>query len=203
MLQEAQTNGLGGAHKLNCCALVSVARRGITRRMVVRDGECPTVVAKHGIQDLSNRKERPIDRALADRDDPQQLVPGIAHEDDHTLSPCAAQLTKRHSGDILRAPQPLATRLGVAHQIAQPERRSEDGGLRRPDPRVAGQLLRKGRSNAGQPAEVRDERVCQLGSTLTLAARAQKDRDKLAFAECPDSQRQQTFARTVVGGDVP
>jgi len=83
--KEAETTDLGGLANLASGTKVSGARIGLAAGMVVCKSEGSPVVPKNGIQDLADRDERPVHRAIGDSDHSANSVGSIADENDHTL----------------------------------------------------------------------------------------------------------------------
>ena len=54
VIKEAKSNDVCSFPQIVCCASVLVARGRVTRRVIVRDGESPTVMAKHSVEDLAD-----------------------------------------------------------------------------------------------------------------------------------------------------
>ena len=170
--------------------------------MVVRNGECPAVVAEDGVEDLPDGEERPVDCAFPDRNRSHEAVRWVADEDDDPLSSGPMQLPDSDPCNILGAAQARAVGRCLQGQLAEAERCGERRGLRRTDPRMTGDLFRSGQGKLGEPTEVRDQGVGELESALTLTASPQKKRQELTIAQGLGAERQESVAGPIAGWEI-
>jgi hypothetical protein len=70
------------------------------------DGERPTIMAKHRVEDLANWQEGAVDAALAYLNDQPEVIRGIADEHDCSLTGGISNLPYRDGGDVGGASQP-------------------------------------------------------------------------------------------------
>lgn len=86
MAQEAEACDSCRPSHLLGCAPVRVAWLGVATRMVVSQGEGSAVVAEDGIEDLTHRHQRLIDRTGGDRHGAAKPVCGVADQDDNPFT---------------------------------------------------------------------------------------------------------------------
>jgi hypothetical protein len=106
MFEEAKTNRSCGRAQAFSRLNVLRSRCWVAGRVVMGDGERPTIMAKHGVEDLANWQEGTVDAALAYRNDQPEVIRGIADEHDCSLAGGVSNLPYRDGRDVSGASQP-------------------------------------------------------------------------------------------------
>lgn len=198
VVEEAKPNQPGRRAEFVRRSKVFRARGRVARRMVVSDGERPTVMAKHRMEDLPHWKEGAVDGSLTYGNDPPEVIRAIADEHDRSLAGGAPELVHRDGSNVGRRAQ--ARWGGVAgSKSGQAEGGDQSRRLFWSDARESGELLRPGPPEPRDASKVPGESPRRLQAVLPSLAALQDERDELLRAERVDSTAGQTVMRVIEG----
>jgi hypothetical protein len=100
VVQEAEADDFRRSAQCVRRSKVFRPRGRVARRVVVGDSERPTVVAQHGVQDLTHRQEGAVEAAFAYRNHSPELIRSVTNQHDRSLTGSCFQLANRDGGDV-------------------------------------------------------------------------------------------------------
>lgn len=166
--------------------------------MVVGDGERPTVIAEHRVEDLSDWQKGAVEAALADGKDLSEVIRGIADEHNRSLASRGLKLMHSDRSDVGGGCQPRWTRVARS-EPGQAEGRDESCCLFASEARDGGEFVRPSSQESRDAPEVPGESTRGLQAALSSFALLQDERDELLRTKRVDSAAGQTVTRGIEG----